>query len=563
MTDETVRSHGFTALGPLHEAMAKLQGWQAHAISFLLGAFMTLAFAPFHITPVLIVSFVGLLWMLDGARARRRYGRAAFARGWWFAFGFFLVSMHWVAFAFLVDASQHLYLIWMPLLLLPGGMAIIWGLAAALSANFWSASPSRIFVFVFAFAFAEWVRGNLFGGFPWNLPGTTFIPGGALSQAASIGGVYWLTLLTIFVMVAPAAMVDTRESKGLLTRVVPSMIAVVLVAGGWAWGAQRLTQPTELTEQYVVLMDAGVPQSEKWARDESDALKIHPNDLLRRYIELLQNVENVPGDVVIWPEGSLTFDLRNNIKPVLRNATALDAISEWIQERYLILGTVRYEADASNRFIERWFNSLVVLDRTANRSGHVALYDKHRLVPMGELSTAKIIPFGQSLANFLPQTMQQQALSGYEPGPGPKLPFVNDAFPPFLAMICYEGLFPEIAGKARPRPDWIVLISIDSWFGGGIGPAQHYAQNRYRSIETGLPMARVASRGVSAIIDGMGRETDRGAIQPGDPAGWKSSVTRSPLPSKLAPTLFERNGSAYFWLTWTLIAVLALVFWRR
>ena len=82
MSDEIVRSHGFTALGPLHEAMAKLRGWQAHAIAFLLGAFMTLAFAPFHITPVLVVSFVGLLWMMDGARARRRYGRAAFARGW-------------------------------------------------------------------------------------------------------------------------------------------------------------------------------------------------------------------------------------------------------------------------------------------------------------------------------------------------------------------------------------------------------------------------------------------------------------------------------------------------
>ena len=562
MSDEIVRSHGFTALGPLHEAMAKLRGWQAHAIAFLLGAFMTLAFAPFHLSPVLLVSFVGLLWMLDGARARRRYGRVAFARGWWFAFGFFLVSMHWVSFAFLVDASAHLYLIWMPLLLLPGGMAIIWGLAAALSANFWSSSPSRIFIFVFAFAFAEWVRGHLFGGLPWNLPGTTFYPGRALSQAASIGGVYWLSLLTIFVMVAPAALVDTREAKGLLVRVVPSMIAVVILAGGWAWGAQRLTAQTDFTEQNVVLMDAGIPQDQKWARDDEGALVTHPNVLLRRYIELLRETENVPGDVVIWPEGSLTFDFRENIKPVLRNANALDAISEWIGQRNLILGTVRYEVDPATDNA-KWFNSLVVLNRTANRSGHVALYDKHRLVPMGELSAARILPFGQALTRYLPDAMQQQALSGYEPGPGPEVPFVDGAFPPFLAMICYEGLFPEIAGKARPRPDWIVQISIDSWFGGGIGPAQHYAQNRYRSIETGLPMARVASRGTSAIIDGMGRETVRGAIQAGDPDGWKSSVARGPLPKPLAPTLFERNGSAYFWLTWALYAVLAFVFWRR
>ena len=562
MSDTHVTSHGFTALGPLHEAMARLRGWPAHGIAFLLGAFTTLAFAPFHITPVLIVSFTGLLWMMDGARARRRYGRVAFARGWWFAFGFFLVSMHWVAFAFLVDAAAHLYLIWMPLLLLPGGMAILWGLAAALSANFWSASPSRIFVFAFAFTLAEWTRGHLFGGFPWNLPGTTFVPGGALSQGASVGGVYWLTLLVIFGAVAPAALVDTRESKGLVTRLVPSLMAVVLVASGWAWGAQRLAVPTKFTEQSVVLMDAGIPQNQKWARDEAGEMKTHPDILLRRYIELLGATEDVPGDVVIWPEGALTFDLRRGIKPLLRNANALDAISGWINDRYLIAGTVRYEDDPETGYLS-WYNSLAVLDRTSSRSGHLALYDKHRLVPMGELSAARILPFGEQLAAYLPNAMQQQALAGYQPGPGPGVPFVNDAFPPFLAMICYEGLFPEISSKARPRPDWIVQISIDSWFGGGIGPAQHYAQNRYRAIETGLPMARVASRGVSAIIDGKGRETLRGAIQAGDPEGWRSSVARGPLPKPLVPTHYERNGGAYFWLTWALFALLAFVFWRR
>lgn len=552
MSQDAVKSHGFTVLGPLHEGFARLQGWRAHGVAFLLGAFSTLAYAPYHLTPVLILSFVGLLWMLDGTRAHRRYGRAAFARGWWFAFGFFLVSMHWTASAFLVDAQSHLMLIWMPLLLLPGGMAIIWGVTAAMAANFWSSSPSRIFVFAFAFAFAEWVRGNLFGGFPWNLPGTSHTPGEALSQAASVGGVYWLTLLTLFCTVAPAALVDTREAKGLVERVTPSLMAVVLVAVGWAWGAQRLTQPTQFTDRSVVLMDAGVPQNQKW--------EIHPDILLRRYIELLRGVEEVPTDIVIWPEGALTFG--GEIKPLLRNANSLDAISGWIGERHLIAGTTRYEddPDLGQRV---YYNSLAVLDKTSNRSGHLALYDKHRLVPIGELPIARILPFGEMFAAILPSAIQQQALNGFKPGPGPGVPFVDGAFPPFLALICYEGLFPEISGKARPRPDWIVLVSNDAWFGGGIGPAQHYAQNRYRSIETGLPMARVASRGVSAIVDGMGRETVKGAVQAGDPEGWRSNVARGPLPKALAPSLYGRNGSTYFWLTWALYALLAFIFWRR
>lgn len=561
MTEDTVKSHGFTALGPVHEALARAHGKTAHAVAFLLGAFSTLAFAPFHVTPVLVVSFTGLLWMLDGTRSRRRYGRAAFARGWWFAFGFFLVSMHWVAFAFLVDAQSHLMLIWMPLIALPGGMALIWGALAAIAANFWSSSPSRIFVFAAAFGIAEWIRGHLFGGLPWNLPGTTFIPGGALSQAASIGGVYWLTLLTILCAVAPAAFVDTRESKGLSMRFAPSLIAVVLVAGGWAWGAQRLAQPTEFRDQAVVLMDAGVPQKLKWARNDSGEMTLHPDKLLRRYIELLRDVENVPGDIVIWPEGALTFDLPYS-RPLLRNGNALDAISASIGDRYLIAGSVRYEVDPVENDVT-WFNSLAVLDKSSNRSGHLALYDKHRLVPIGELPIARIIPFGSIFARYLPNAIQQQALNGFQPGPGPAIPYVNDEFPPFLAMICYEGLYPEIGRNVSSRPDWIVMISIDSWFGGGIGPAQHYAQNRYRSIETGLPMARVASRGVSAVIDGMGRETSRGIQQADDSEGWISSVVRSNLPQKLKKTQYMQRGVAYFWLTWSVIILLAFVFWRK
>ena len=80
MTD-SIRSHGFTALGPLHEAFAKLTGWKACGFAALLGAFAALAFAPFHLTPALVVSVTGLIWMMDGARGLIRWGRGMFMRG--------------------------------------------------------------------------------------------------------------------------------------------------------------------------------------------------------------------------------------------------------------------------------------------------------------------------------------------------------------------------------------------------------------------------------------------------------------------------------------------------
>ena len=213
----------------------------------------------------------------------------------------------------------------------------------------------------------------------------------------------------------------------------------------------------------------------------------------------------------------------------------------------------------------QYHNSLAVLQTESGRAELIALYDKHRLVPFGELPAAEIIPFGNSLSGILPGAMQQYATAGFVPGSEPTVLFPSD-LPPFVALICYEALFPEItrnAGPQRSEAKWIVTISNDAWFGRGMGPAQHYAQNRYRSIESGLPMARVASRGATAMVDGLGRETARGQRASGDPDRWVSSVVRTPLPGALSPTPYQRYGPALFWLTLTSFVVLAFLAWRR
>lgn len=545
---KAVRSHGFTALGPLHEAFARLSGIPAVAAAFALGALSAVAFAPFHFSAVLVISFTGLVWMIDGARAQARWGRAVFLRGWAFGTGFFLVSLHWTAMPFLVDPARTIWFIWMPLILLPAGMAIIWGVFTAMAGAFWSASPSRVFIFSLFFALAEFTRGHLFGGFPWNLPGTTWIPGGALSQAASLGGVYWLTLVTVFVMASPAALVDTREARGIPLRVAPALVSVVALALGWAWGANRTEETSPLTDQAVVVMDAGVPQ-DKW-----DTLG--PDPVLYEYLRMLTYPDSRPGDIVVWPEAAVPAYL-------LQDANALDAIAAYIGQRKLIAGTTRYELTTNDS--RTYFNSLAVMDETVNQTGPLALYDKHRLVPFGELAAINFIPYGQELSGMLPPTVQRLAADGFKPGAGATA-IESGGLPAFVALICYEGLFPEISRGVNltDRAQWMVLISNDAWFGRGMGPAQHYAQNRYRAIETGLPLVRAANRGTSGIVDGYGREVMRTIPAETAPEGWSTSYGRARLPVAAEITLFQsRVGAALFWLSLCLFAVLAFATWRR
>ena len=271
---------------------------------------------------------------------------------------------------------------------------------------------------------------------------------------------------------------------------------------------------------------------------------------------MLSNQEGEPGDIILWPEGALPTTL-------LQDANALDAVGAYLGNRDLIAGTTRYEITGKDT--RDYYNSLTVMDENAIRSGPIALYDKHRLVPFGELPATRIIPFGEALSGILPGAIQRMASDGFRPGPGPAVIFADD-IPPFVAMICYEGLYPSIPRNANigARADWLVLISNDAWFGGGMGPAQHYAQNRYRAIETGLPLARVASRGASGIVDGRGREIMRAAPVADAPSGWNTSFGRGKLPQPENVTLFQtRIGLMLFWLSLLLFAGLAFVTWRR
>ncbi|MEM9738772.1 MAG: apolipoprotein N-acyltransferase [Pseudomonadota bacterium] len=548
--DATTASHGVTLLGPVHQTLARARGWKALILSALFGAFAALAFAPFHLTIGLAVSFTGLVWMVDGARGLKHWGKAVFLRGWGFGYGYFLVSLHWTAAAFLVDPQQHAIFLWMPLILLPGGMALIWGAALAMAGAFWSASPSRIFAFALFFALAEWVRGTLFGGFPWNLAGTSWLPGGAVSQAAGLGGVYWLTAITVLACATPAALVDTRQERSLALRFVPSLVAVIALASLWAWGAQTLATETEYTETDIVLMDVGVPQAEKYEEGFANP------QVFRRYLEFLNEIPFRSTDIVIWPEGATGS--------VLLEARQLEPVTAYLGPRRLIAGTARTELDQG---VYTWYNSIAVLSENSARTGAAGLYDKHRLVPVGELPVSRILPFGETISSILPGALQQMATSGFTPGPSPSLVY-SEGVPPFVAMICYEGLYPGVTREAQTaaghRADWIVLVSNDGWFGTLIGPAQHYAQNRYRAIETGLPIARVAARGVSAIIDGHGREVMRTKGLLEDIDNWDGQVGRGTLPKPAnVPFYQSRGGQILFPVTLVLFAVFAFLVWRR
>jgi apolipoprotein N-acyltransferase len=258
-------------------------------------------------------------------------------------------------------------------------------------------------------------------------------------------------------------------------------------------------------------------QAEKWQNRRDQEWRV-----LHRYLE----VTGAPSDdnatsIVLWPEGAI---------PVvnffmLENPDMMAALGRGLGDRVLIVGLNRREARAEG---VAYFNSAAVIDGVSGEARLSQTYDKHHLVPFGEY-----IPFW-SLVGGLNIAPLQQIGAGFEPGVAPTRLVVPGA-PPAVVLICYEAIFPDMIPRGAERPGWIAMVTNDAWFGGGSGPYQHYAMARYRAIEEGLPVARAASGGVSAIVDSFGREV--GATNA------RTLFAEAQLPPSLSETIFARWGS--------------------
>jgi apolipoprotein N-acyltransferase len=196
-------------------------------------------------------------------------------------------------------------------------------------------------------------------------------------------------------------------------------------------------------------------------------------------------------DLVIWPETAVPFLLADTPE-------ALQAIGAVLPSgTSLLVGSARLvEAfDANGARTTRIYNSLLVINDLGEVIGG---YDKIHLVPFGEY-----LPFQDFLEGF--GVMQLTGVrGGFSAGTGPRLLAVPGA-PSASPLICYEIIFPDDVVDDTERPAWLLNITNDAWFGSSAGPYQHVHQAQVRAVEQGLPVARAANTGISAMIDAHGR----------------------------------------------------------
>ena len=488
-------------------------------LMFGLGLLSALGFAPLGWWPMTLLCFAAMMHFVAVAPTLK----AAFARGYWFGVGHFIVGLNWIAGAFAYQDSMPPWLGWVAVVALSLYIAVYPALAAAVAWRF-GRTAQALFMLFFAAAWiiTEWLRASVFTGFAWNPLGVVWLPlVGVPRLITPLIGTYGLSGVTILIAGAlviglprwvRAVRTRYREGKGEWLSILmgPVMLGAFAVLGAYSMKYVVHTNPASKTQPLLRIVQPNIGQQDK-----------HEPAYEARNYEKLVALTGKPGPtprLILWPEAAIPDYLEEE---------------EWARERIaallgprdmLLTGGTALIYDKQG-LLSAARNSVFAVTPGAKLA---ARYDKAHLVPYGEYLALRWLLEPLGATRLVPGTVD------FIPGPGAQS--LNVAgFGKVGVQLCYEIIFSgEVIDRAN-RPDFLFNPSNDAWFGAW-GPPQHLAQARLRAIEEGISVVRSTPTGISAIIDPQGRVVQSLPYQ-------KAGFIEARLPKSDPPTLFARYGN--------------------
>lgn len=448
------------AVPPAGPPAAPARRWRARAAALAAGALPSLAFPATDLWPLGAVGWVPVLYLV----VRSPTGREAAVRTVAGGLGFFVAAHHWLVPTtgpFVVVLGLAFGALWVPWGWLtfrllrgrPGPVALATATVVA---------PS-------AWLVAEYLRSWERLGGPWALLGATLGTRPGLAAAASLGGIWLLSLVLAAVNVALTGAVlpgARRATRGLGMGVAAGLVAVL-----WVYGEVR-PSPASRGTVTVAGVQPGVVHrgAERFAAHE---------DLTRTLVG-----ENL--DLVVWAESSVGFDLDREPAYVAR----LRALAAEVGAPILV------NVDARRRPGGIYKSSVLV-----DGDGLGERYDKMRLVPFGEyIPLRPVLGWMSSITEA----------AGEDRHRGDELAIMDVDGVRIGPLVCFESAFPDLSRLLADRgADVVVLQTATTTFQGSWAQGQHAGLGAIRAIESGRPMVHAAVSGVSATFDAEGRRLTR------------------------------------------------------
>ncbi len=452
------------------ECKMKKRTWLQYIAYFLLGGLASFGFAPFYIWPATILGIGGAYYL----SVKNKDASAGFwkrlLRIFPFGAGYAIGMFWWVLNSiYVVPELAAQFAIWT----VPGviGIGLVGGIIFSIpfivNQYVRTNAAARPFVFAGIWTLVLWLREWLFTGFPWNPIANITINIPVLANSMSLWGALGLTFIIVGLTVSVTELIKNRKPKYIYISI--AIFTTLLAVGAW-YGSKNIKNsavPDDSAAPVIRIVQPAQSASDKATHSREQAIAKAEGNIIN--LINLARAEPVTPDVIVFPETSY---------PYVSVGEDLYFVKEL--KVPVIIGATSY----ANK---QMYNSMLI----ANAAGKVEkIYSKSHLVPFGEYRPfGDIVPTPGLLTPGGGSEIIRMDLKGKE--------FM------FAPAICYEIIFSDslVPRGENAKPQAIVNITNDTWFGKTPGTYQHLDMVRRYAIESGLPIIRSNYSGISAFIN--------------------------------------------------------------
>ena len=355
--------------------------------------------------------------------------------------------------------------------------------------------------------------------FPWSHLGYVFGNSLELLQMLPYIGIFGYT---IFVIASNQAVAQTLckvqdIKKAIPVLAVPLSIFVVLLIQGSIVLSKTEAQPfynaDDESSPSIALVQPSIAQGAKWSKERFDRI-------VNKTLGMVNDSIKEHADLIVLAETAIPDHIRRQPGVIERLHEVADH-----KKAQLLVGALDYRRNPRGSIRKFDVYNASFLFSPGNNSFPDRYIKKH-LVPFSER-----IPFDEifPILNYV-DLGEGDFVAGKETPV-----YLPSLWTPY---ICYDAIFGDLVREAiRNGSRLMVNITNDGWFGRSTAPYQHLNLIRYRAIENGMPVARLANSGVSAFIDQYGHYDGNTEI-------FTDRVVQRKVPLKTRDTLYSRIGDA-------------------
>ena len=470
---------------------------------FFLGLSTVFTFEPFNYTLLnfIILPFFFLLISFINRKSRGIYRKKPYLSnlffvGYSFGVGFFLSGTFWISYSLTYDANFQ-YLIPFSIIFFPIFLGLFFGLASLLIGSKIENDIYSVLLFCSSFALIDFIRSKILSGFPWNLWAYSWSWFPETLQIVNIIGLFAFNLLTLTIFCLPLLLIFKNKKIN-----IPLLFIFLIfffsnyLFGSFIINKQKKILFTDNNYQINLVNFKIVSPNFDLEYD------LNLDQVEKKILKLVKysDPQKEKKTIFVWPEGVFSgynFSEISKFKSLIKK--------NFSKNHLIIFGINKIDQSGNN------YNSLLVVDNDFNIQYQ---YNKKKLVPFGEF-----LPLEKYL-NYLGVKKITEGYGSFAKGIEQNNFQIRDIN--ILPLICYEIIFTELVQNKNNRSNLIVNISEDAWFGGTIGPHQHFAKSKFRAIENGTYVIRSANQGISAFINNNGIVIKR--LEPYETGNLESNI---------------------------------------